>query len=56
MNAFTILALLFAGLIILPITAYMVVKFGAAGYFRARRREQNRQNTEKGNLNESCQK
>lgn len=28
--------------VVLPITAYMVMKFGAAGYFRARRREMDR--------------
>jgi len=31
------------GVILLPILSYMIVKFGAAGYFRAKRRENNKQ-------------
>ena len=31
------------GVILLPILSYMIVKFGAAGYFRAKPRENNKQ-------------
>lgn len=36
-----ILAILF-GFVVLPISAYMIVKFGAAGYYMARRRDRER--------------
>lgn len=37
------IGLVLLGLLVLPVLSYMVVKFGAAGYFRAKRREINKQ-------------
>jgi hypothetical protein len=39
MIIFTLFILLFVGVFGLPVIAYMITKFGAAGYFRARRRD-----------------
>jgi len=41
--------LLYGGLacIVLPVLAYMVVKFGASGYFRAKRRDEQNQKNER---------
>jgi len=38
MNSLQIILLILGGFIGLPVVAYMVVKFGAAGFFRAKRR------------------
>jgi len=48
MSLLEILGFCLLGLIVLPILAYMIVKFGAAGYYRAKGRESNRNNN-KGN-------
>lgn len=44
MSIYDILLMLLAALVLLPIMAFMVVKFGVAGYYQARRREKQRQN------------
>lgn len=36
-----LILILIGALIFLPVLAYMVMKFGTAGYLRAKRREQN---------------
>ena len=33
------------GVVCLPVMSYMIVKFGAAGYFRAKQKETNKQKT-----------
>lgn len=38
------LLLIILGMLVLPVLAYMVMKFGAAGYYRAKRRAENSQN------------
>lgn len=38
MNIFVVILITFAIVFGLPILAYLVMKFGAAGYFRAKRR------------------
>lgn len=38
------LLLVFLFLIVLPVASYMIMKFGAAGYFRAKQREREKTN------------
>lgn len=45
MSTFQILLILLAVVVGLPILAYMVVKFGATGYFNAKRRQDNKNKT-----------
>lgn len=39
MNFWYVFLIVVGTFVVLPVLAYMVVKFGAAGYFRAKRRE-----------------
>jgi len=47
MSVFSVIIIVLLSIIVVPILAYMVVKFGAAGYFRARRRDQSKENETK---------
>lgn len=45
MDFFDLIILVGAAMVVLPVLAYMIVKFGSAGYYRARQREQEKQQT-----------
>lgn len=44
MSTGAVILICFAIFVGLPVLSYMMVKFGAAGYFRARRRDKNQSN------------
>jgi hypothetical protein len=44
MSTWNVILLVAGAMIILPIIAYMVMKFGTAGFFRAKQRELDKQN------------
>jgi len=43
MTLIEVIVLALFGVILLPILSYLIVKFGVAGYFRAKQREINKQ-------------
>jgi hypothetical protein len=49
MTVVEIFLVLVGGFVVLPVLAYMVMKFGAAGYFRAKNKQQEQ------NRKETCQ-